>query len=427
MSKTKQPPKNSDFINEFMDESEPEGTESSATGREDFAKMLGESLKAGGRKPRVGDKVQGKILVLGQEEVFVALGPQRDGMVQRRELNGPDGTCPYQVGEFIDLYVTQVKGNEIRLSRKVSGKESAKDLEEAFRSRLPIQGRIVEVCKGGVKVNIKGKIAFCPISQIDLMHIETAEPYVGKSFDFRITKFGEDGRDLVVSRRKLLEEERELGSASFLNENLDGSIVPGRVTRLEKFGAFVELAPGVDGLVHISEIAWSRIGDPSEVLQVGQEVTVKLLKREMVGDRPKISLSIKQVGERPAPAPGEEAASRKPNPTETWGKFSVGQVINGSITKKEVFGLFVQLEPGVVGLLHQSQTNDRPDLKIEKLKVGDSIQVQIGEIKMAERRISLRLPRDSDEDDWRSFEAAQSSSPQSSGFGTFADLLKKKK
>lgn len=417
-------PKNTDFIDELNAEFGAEGAEeqdSARTGREDFAKMLGESFKSASKKLAVGDKIRGKILVLGAEDVFVSTGTQHDGVVQKRELLEKDGTCPYKTDDVIELYVTQVRGSDIRLSVHPTGKNLADDLEDAFDMMLPVSGRIVEVCKGGVRVNLKGKLAFCPISQIDTKHVENPEEYVGKSYEFKITQFSEGGRNIVVSRRKLLEEEQELVAGSFLEENKDGDIVTGKVARLEKFGAFVELAPGVDGLVHISEMAWSRIGDPSELVQPGQEVTVKILKRETVNGRVRIALSMKQATDRPE-RPSSGAGTEVPQGpvNDPWSKFSVGQVVTGKVNRKEPYGVFVQLEPGITGMLHQSKIVDHPELRIEKIKVGDALTVQIGEIKKAERRISLEMPRDPGEDDWKNHSQQQAST----SFGTLGDAFK---
>jgi small subunit ribosomal protein S1 len=392
--------KNPDYFDAFNAEADADNdTEATkATERADFARMLGESLKGSNKKLKVGDKITGKILSLGKEETYVSTGTQHDGMIQSRELREADGTCTYKTDDLITLYVTQVRGTEIRLSKNPTDRNLAKDLEDAHDMMLPIQGRVVELCKGGVRVNIKGKLAFCPISQLDSKHIETADEYVGKSFDFRITQFSEGGKNIVVSRRKLLDEERDLGTASFLEENKDGDLVKGKVTKFEKFGAFVELAPGVDGLVHISEIAWSRIGDPSEVLQIGQEVTAKLLKREVMNGRAKISLSIKQAvakEDRPQPA----SAPERQDPSV---KYTVGQLLTAKVTRKEVYGFFLEIEPGLNGLLHKSRTFDNPEFRFEKVKIGDEITVQVAEIKKEERQIALSLPRDAGEDDWKS-------------------------
>lgn len=414
--------KKPDYFDAFNDSQSSEPAEENSSGSsggnsDEFARMLGESFAGRSEKKlKVGDRIRGKILVLGKEDVYVSTGTRHDGVVARRDLLDAEGNCPYKVDDSIDLYVTVVRGTEIRLSKNATDRNLAEDLEDAFDKMMPIPGRIVEVCNGGVRVNIKGKLAFCPISQIDTQRVENAEDYVGKSFDFRITQFTEGGRNIVVSRRKLLEEERELGTVTFLEEHGNGDVVQGKVVRLEKFGAFVELAPGIDGLVHISEIAWSRIGDPSEVLQPGQPVSVKILKREIIDGRAKISLSIKQAAPKESSA-GADAGT--PGVADPWAKFTVGQVLAGKINRKELYGLFVQLEPGVTGLLHKSRMQEHPEVAFEKLKVGDTVTVQIGEIRAAERQISLTVPRDPSEDEWRTHR--QESAPS---FGTLGDRMK---
>jgi small subunit ribosomal protein S1 len=420
--------KNSDFIDEFNTPDTEGGEAESGGGSDEFARMLGESFKGAAKKFKVGDRVRGKILVVGREEVYVSTGTPHDGAVHRRDLLDADGNFPYKVDDVLDLYVTQVRGNEIRLSKNATDRNLAEDLEDAFDKMLPIPGRVVEVCKGGVRVNVKGKLAFCPISQLDSKHVEgSGEEYVGKSFDFRITQFSEGGRNIVVSRKKLLVEERELGTASFLEETKDGAIVTGKVVRMEPFGAFVELAPGVDGLVHVSEIAWSRIGDPSEVLTLGQEVTVKLLRREVVNGRAKISLSIKQATARPeTPATkstGNTAKDGVLGEGDPWAKYAVGQPYEGKVLRKEVYGFFVEIEPGVTGLLHKSRTFDHPEFRFEKVRVGDSLKVQIAEIKGAERQIALGLPGDGGEEDWRTHQASTVGAAAAS-FGTLGDRMK---
>ena len=413
--------KNTAFIDELNAESASDNADSTQDEAkpksDDFAKLLSESLRNSSKKLSVGDKIRGKILVLGKEDVFVSTGTQHDGLISRRDLLDAEGNCPYKTDDVIELYVTQVRGSDIRLSKNPTDKNLAEDLEDAFDMMLPIQGRIVEVCKGGVRVNVKGKLAFCPISQIDVKHVENPEEYVGKSFEFQITEFSEGGRNIVVSRRKLLAEEHELSTVSFLEENKDGDVVQGKVARLEKFGAFVELAPGVDGLVHISEIAWSRIGDPAEVLQVGQQVTVKILKRETLNGRAKISLSIKQAlpkGETDAVG----TATGAPSKDDTWSKYALKQIVSGKVNRKEPYGLFIQLEPGITGLLHKSKSDDHPGFKFESVRVGDTLTVQIGEIRIEERRISLDLPRDAGEEDWKQHQQTAAS------FGTLGDQLK---
>jgi small subunit ribosomal protein S1 len=424
MSNNKSQKSQYDYLSDFMtDEEIGFDPANEKKGESDFGALLSQSLKSSEKKLRVGDKIRGKILNLGSEEVFVTTGTRHDGVMSRRELLDAEGNCAYQVGDYTEVYVTMVKGSEIRLSKFPTDRNMAEDLKSAYESNLPIQGRIVEVCKGGVRVNIKGKMAFCPISQIDSKHVENAEEYVGKSLEFKITEISEGGKNIVVSRRKLLDAEREVGTASFLAETKDGDAATGRVTRLENFGAFVELAPGVEGLVHISEIAWSRIAHPSDVLIPGQTVKVVVLKREVMNGKAKISLSIKQATPREV-ADVEKPASKK---NEALSKYTVGQVIQGKVNRKEPYGLFIELEQGLSGLLHKSRAADTKEFQFDKVRVNDQITVQIVDIKMAERQIALSLPRDDSEDEWKSSYQSNASASLGTLGSKMAGLLAAKK
>lgn len=380
---------------------------------EDFSKLFEASQTAEQKTYETGDRLKAEILSIGGEDAIVALGPGKEGVVASAELAGK------KAGEKVELYVTSVRHSEIRLSVNPTDKNIAQDLKVAFESRRPVEGRVAEVCKGGVRVTVRGKSAFCPISQLDLKRTETGAEFVGKTLVFRITEFGEEGRNVVLSRRKLLEEEQARAVAAFLAKNPDGSIVTGRVTRLEKFGAFVELLPGVEGLAHVSELAWSRVESPSDLLTVGQTVGVKVLKRETVEGRLKIALSLKQATEKPAAAPAAAVV-------DPWAKYAAGQVVEGKVTRKEPYGLFIQLEPGVVGLLHQSKLGDHAEFDFARAKVGDAVQVEIGELKLADRRISLQLPRDPDADAWK--DHAKSQEPSMGALGeSLRKALEKKR
>jgi|CXWL01.1.fsa_nt_gi small subunit ribosomal protein S1 len=396
----------------------PNDPQEPVSSEEDFSALLGASYESADRTFAIGDRVRGEILSIGQEDCQVALGPGREGVVATADFRGAEGLCSARAGETVELFVTSVRPGEIRLSKNPTDKNIAQDLKEAFELKRPVEGRVVEACKGGFRVSVKGKTAFCPISQLDVKRVETGAEYLGKIFTFVLTEFGEDGRNVVVSRRKLLEEERKRACDAFLAAHPDGTVASGAVARLEKFGAFVELAPGVEGLLHVSEVAWSRIESPAELLSVGQVISVKLLKRETVEGRLKISLSLKQVTERPATASA-------PAVQDPWSKYSAGQVVEGKVTRKEPYGLFIQLEPGVVGLLHQSKTEDRPDFQFDRQKVGDAISVQVVEVKVGERRISLDLPRDPDADEWR--QRQESEAPAGAMAELFRAALEKKK
>ncbi len=427
MSLKKRPTATASWEEDFAAEGDKEGTSESKKDSADFAQMLEGSLKKSAKKLNVGDKIKGEILVVGREEIFVATGTSTDGTVPRQALLDKEGNLPYKTGDMIELYVTGVKRDAVFLSPNPTSKNLAEDLEDAFDMELPLEGRVSEVCKGGFRVTIKGKTAFCPISQMDNTHIEKPEEYIGRKYEFRITQFSEGGRNIIVSRRKLLDEERDLTQGSFLAEHKAGDVVPGKVKRIEKFGAFVEVSPGMDGLIHVSELAWSRVGDPSEVVAVGQELQVKILKIENLDGKPKISLSLKQTLEKAdMPAQSDPWA-------EVAGKFPVGAIVLGKVEKKEVYGLFIQLEApsgqnkrgGITGLLHKSRVTENPEFPYDKLKVGDSVTVQVAEIQAGERRISLQVPRDPNSDEWRNYAPPTTGSFGGSFGGALGDQLKK--
>jgi len=486
-----QSPMSDPFDNDAFDDETPEKKSS------EFARLLEASFKQPQKRLSVGDKIRGEILVVGKEDVFVStgmVGTMTDGVVPRRELLDSDGKFGHKVGDEVELYVVQVRGSEVFLSPKATSKNLADDLEDAYDMMLPIEGRVSEVCKGGVRVAIGGKVAFCPISQLDLARVETGEEFIGKKLEFLITQFSEGGRNIVVSRRKLLEEQRGVSEGVFAEDRKDGEIVSGKVKRIEPYGAFVEVAPGIEGLLHISELSWSRVADPHEVVTVGQEVQVKILKRENKEGRLKISLSLKQAGAEPWEnfpadvreghvvqgkvtrcmkfgafveiAPGLEgliplsemsytkrvirsdelfkegervlvmikeinpetkriALSLKDAGSDPWAmasqKFPVGAIVSGKVERREQYGLFVQLEEGVTGLLPRSKAMERPEFPFEKIKLGDTVIVQVGELRLEERRISLEVPNDENRDEWKGY----TSQASSGSFGTLADQFKK--
>ncbi|MBC7467443.1 MAG: S1 RNA-binding domain-containing protein [Bdellovibrio sp.] len=387
----------------------------------DFASMFESSLGGVGNKLKNGDGFVAEILSIGKEEAFVTTPTSNDGMILRSELLDDDKNLKYKVGDRIDVVVVNTKGGEIRVVKKGSRKASGEmdSLEDAADMEMPVEGRVTEVVNGGFRVSVSGKLAFCPVSQMDFKVTDPAS-YIDKKFDFIITKYEAKGRNIVVSRRKLLDLNKAEQEGSFLESAKPGDIFEGTVTRLEKFGAFVDIGNGVDGLVHISEIGYSRLQDPSEALSVGQKVTVKLLKIEDVNDRLKISLSIKQGG-------GE---------SDPWltvpANFPVGSVHKGTVEKKEAFGLFVNIAPGVTGLLPKSKTRDSMDAHgFDNKKRGDIINVQIDEILFEQKRISLGLPQEAEDNSWKSNESMNSSSSKkttgfNTGLGNLASMLNKK-
>ena len=275
-----------------------EGQESA---EESFAELL-ESYEAGPQAEiQVGDRISGKIISVDRGMVFMDTGTRADGFVSREELLDEEGEFPYAVGDTLELYVVELSDSEIRLSRAVSGAGSLRLLIDAYRNEIPVEGRVTEPCKGGFVVEVMKRRAFCPISQMDLNYIEDPEPYVGQGYRFLITALEDKGRNIVISRRRILEEEQEAARREFLAQVTPGEVLDGRVTKIMPFGAFVELHPGVEGLVHVSELGWSRVENPEDVLRVGDGIKVKLLEVEGTADtrRLRLSLSLKQVSDDP--------------------------------------------------------------------------------------------------------------------------------
>ncbi len=336
-----------------------------------------------------GEKVEGEIISIGGKRVYIDTGTKSDGVVEKVELLDEKGEFPYKIGDKINLYVVSLSESEIILSKALSGAGQASMLDEVYRMRTPVEGKVTGVIKGGFTVDIMGKRAFCPVSQMDVKYVENQEEYVGQTVSFLITRFEEGGRNIVVSRRDLLNQEIKEKLKLYFEKVKPGDVVQGSVIRLMSYGAFVELIPGVEGMVHISELSWSRIEKAEEVIQPGDVVNVKVLKIESSdkADTFKISLSMKQVSS---------------NPWDSMEKaFNVGEQVSGKVVRLTSFGAFVEIVPGVDGLVHISEmSHTRRVLKPDDVvQVGDRVQVVIKAIEMDSRRISLSI-KDALGDPW---------------------------
>lgn len=303
---------------------------------EDFASMFEASSKA--RRVERGQTVEGTIVGIGHDVAFVNVGGKGEAMIELAELKDADGVLEVAVGDRIQAIVVSTEGG-LTLSRRLArGAASSKQLEDAFHSRLPVEGRIERDVKGGYEVRIGGQRAFCPFSQIDT--VRTADPaqHVGRVYAFRIVEYKEGGRNLIVSRRALLEEEQRASAVEVRRSIVAGAILTGRVASVRDFGAFVDLGAGVQGLLHISEMGWSRVADPSQVVTPGEEITVKVLRVDE--ETQKIALGLKQL----VADPWSTVATT----------YEVGQVHSGRVTRLTEFGAFVEFEPGIEGLAHVS-------------------------------------------------------------------------
>ncbi|MBU0994415.1 MAG: 30S ribosomal protein S1 [Proteobacteria bacterium] len=358
-------------------------------GEENFADLLEAYEKNIDTHLKKGDKIKGAIIAISDETVFVDTGSKIDGAVDKFELLDEDGNLPYHVGDELDLYIVSLNESELILSRALSGDGGLEMVNDAWNSRIPVNGKVVEAIKGGFAVEIFKRRAFCPISQIDIRYVDTPADYVGNTFEFIITRVESQGKNIVVSRRELLERQVKEGRAEFLKKVEGGAVFDGEVRKLMDFGAFVELYPGVDGLVHISEISWSRIEKPGEVLKEGDRVKVRVIRidKDPKTGADRMSLSIKQA---------------EGNPWEDMSKkFSVGDTITGKAVRCTKFGVFVELSPGIEGLVHISEMSyvKRVVNPSDVVNPGDMIHVVIKDIDISKKRISLSM-KDAAGDPW---------------------------
>ncbi len=368
------------------------------TKSQDFASMFESSLGQTSKTLKVGDQLRAEILSIGKTESFVSTGTPHDGILLNADLLDESKTLKYKVGDTIDVVVVKTGRDEIRVTRK--GSKSAPvdfdSLEDAFDMELPVEGKVTEVVNGGYRVSVQGQSAFCPVSQLGSRPGQDASEFIGKKFEFLITQFDAKKKNIVVSRRKLLSLQKVENEGLWMQAHKVGDLVDGRVTRTEQFGAFVDLGGGVEGLVHVSEIGYTRLKHAADGIRVGDPVQVKILRVEEEESRLKISLSIKQAGGLSDPW------------MQVPQKFPVGTMVDGIVDKKEVFGLFVVLTPGINGLLPKSKWRDAEESKnYEKLKKGDTVKVRIDEIKFEERKISLGLPTEAEDNSWREHQSAQ--------------------
>jgi small subunit ribosomal protein S1 len=340
---------------------------------EDFAALFEASVKA--KRIEKGQTIEGTIVGIGPEVAFVDVGGKGEATIDIDELKDADGRIEVSVGERIQAVVVSTSG-ELVLSRKLARRAATdRQLEAAFQTGLPVEGKVEKVVKGGLEVQIGRSRGFCPISQIDTARTDDASPHVGRVYRFRIIEYKDAGRNLVVSRRALLEEEQRANAAEVRRSIVPGAVVKGRVISVRDFGAFVDLGGGVQGLLHVSEMGWSRVSDVSEVVKPGEEITVKVLRVDE--EKEKISLGLKQLSDDP------------------WSKvpaaYHVGQVLTGRVTRIAEFGAFVELEPGVEGLAHASTfaPTGRPEGWSKLVPVGTTGAFEVLSIDLEKKRIGV--------------------------------------
>jgi len=343
-----------------------------------FEELLKASSEAPGRKLFPGDTVSGKVLKISKDTVFVDLGGKSEGIADIQEFLDKGGNLTIKQGDGVEMRVASIRdGTHLTKGMKVHGADALEILREAKENLIPVEGRVVRVIKGGFEIDLSGVRAFCPLGQIDIQFCEKPEEHVGARYPFRIMEIKEKGKNIVVSRRVLMQEEREEKSKETLARLMPGLECEGNVTKLTDFGAFVDIG-GIEGMVHVSEISHGRIDHPSQILKPGQQVKVKVMKIDAGKEgRPKISLSVKALE------------------PDSWDKglgFEEGEIIHGKVSRLTDFGAFVEVAPGVDGLVHISEISyERVSHPSRFLHEGDRVDVLVMGIDRDMHRISLSI------------------------------------
>lgn len=389
---------------------------------DDFAALFEASTKA--KRYQKGQTIEGIIVAIGPEVAFVDVGGKGEAEIEVGELKDEDGTLEVAVGDRIQAVVMATDGG-LTLSRKLArGAATLRQLEDAFQTGLPVEGRVEKAVKGGYEVRIARQRGFCPLSQIDTVRNTDPAEHEGRVYQFRIIEFKDHGRNLVVSRRALLEEAQRAGAVDVRKALVAGAVITGRVTSVREFGAFVDLGSGVQGLLHVSEMGWSRVADPSQLVKPGEEITVKVLRVD--DDGQKISLGLKQLTADPW--------STVPD------TYAVGQVHHGCITRVAEFGAFVELAPGVEALAHVSTFAPAGSSGgwSRSLSSGMAGEFEILSIDLEQKRIGVALvpegaargpsetatgPRAQEAAEVREY-AEREDANAAEGFGSLADKLR---
>lgn len=366
------------------------GEETGTVETESFAELLDAHSQASERF-RQGMRVKCTVVAITADTIFVSTGDKVDGIVERKEFEDAGGNPSCAVGDELELYVTVATPHEVRLSKALAGGGGVSMLKDAQESGVPVEGKVMATVKGGYSVEVMKRRAFCPFSQMDVRPVESPDTMIGQSFNFLVTKVEQGGRNITVSRRALLERENAANRDAFMTKVQIGDVIEGTVMRLAPFGAFVELTPGVEGLVHLSELAWSRVQQADEVLTLGDTVRVKLIAIGSDEKAGKISLSIRQVTEDPW--------------KDVDGRLELGQILSGKVMRLAQFGAFVEILPGIEGLVHISEFSyERRISKPEDmLAVGEQVSVKIKEIDLGKKRIALSI-REAAGDPWQDVE-----------------------
>lgn len=385
----------------------------SANQEESFAELFEKSFKKQGRL-EPGQMVDAMIVKITAEWIFLDLGGKGEGYLDRKELTDAKGVLTVREGDRVRAYFLSSKNNDLHFTTKVgSGPGKMTQFEDAWRNNVPVEGLVAKEVKGGFEVKLGGAVrAFCPFSQMGVRRDEPAAAVVGKTLAFKIAEYGEHGRNIVLSRRSILEDERRVKKEALKATLKEGVKVRGRVTSIQSFGAFVDVG-GLEGLLPVSEIAWSRTENVRDILSVGQEVEVLVKKTDWEQDR--FSFSLKDT----LPDPWELVS----------GEYPVGTYHRGTVSRLAPFGAFVTLRAGVDGLIHISKlgAGKRISHPREAVKEGQAVEVKVEAVDREKRKISLSLAEISREEEESAADVKnyqQQAASTNTQMGTLGELLK---
>jgi small subunit ribosomal protein S1 len=363
---------------------------STGSSMESFAALFEQSME-GGDFAREGEIISGTVVSVNRDAVVVDIGGKSEGVIALREFADASGQASVKAGDKVDVYIESRENDDglVTLSKEKADKMKVWDeISNACEADELIEGTISQRVKGGLSVTIRGGVkAFLPGSQVDLRPIRNLDKLIGQTYKFKVIKFNKKRGNIVLSRRVLLERERDEMKAKTLETLTEGMVVKGTIKNITEYGAFVDLG-GIDGLLHITDMSWGRVNHPSEVFQVGDEVTVKVLKYN--ADTERVSLGLKQTQEDPWNH-AEEA-------------YPAGKKVRGKVMSITDYGAFVELEPGVEGLIHVSEMSWTKKVKhpSKLLEVGQEIECQVLEVDARAKRISLGL-KQLEPDPWMLF------------------------
>ena len=388
--------------------------------RDSFADLFEQESQKKLRHFNPGEKVTATVIDISGETVFLDVGGKSEGILEAAELKNEEGEISIKPGDKLDVYFLSTSGAELKFASRLGSGSGAAHLEDAWRSGIPVEGFVKAEIKGGFEVTLGGNIrGFCPYSQMSLRRVEDpAAAFIETHMTFKVTRFENNGRNIVLSARAILEEEREIQREKLKETLNEGDTIEGEISSIRDFGAFVDLG-GVDGLIPISEMGWSRVEKVDEVFTLGQKV--ETVVKSIDWDKNRISLSYKETLEDP----WDKAAE----------SFPAGAVCTGTVSRLADFGAFVTLTPGVDGLIHISKLGGGRKIShpAEVLEAGQQVEVTVETVDSVERRIGLapsdyvspEKDVDKEKAEYKQYVNTKKES-KSSNMGTFGDLLKAK-